>query len=176
MSHRVAQGFNAANYFMPRNARQSQTRVCARDRGRIGVTDSTCLHSKSEPTPLQAQRLAVPLFEACPVLRLPLLCRCLSFESSPRSVVARARPEGTSHRTARRSSCSTTRRRAPISSRASTCSKGGSERPASRHREARHRRAAGHAPRSHEAVRSSRSVVGRHRRRGVARPAGISAG
>jgi hypothetical protein len=42
--HPVAQGVNAANYFMPRNARQIQTRVDAGDRGRIGVTDSTCFH------------------------------------------------------------------------------------------------------------------------------------
>src|SRR6266851_4992101 len=37
---------------------------------------------ESEPVPLQARRLAVPLLEACPVRRLPLLCMCLSFESS----------------------------------------------------------------------------------------------
>ena len=42
--HSAAQGFNAAHDFMPRNARQSQTRVDARDRGRIGVTDSACFH------------------------------------------------------------------------------------------------------------------------------------
>ena len=42
--HAAAQGFNATNDFMPRNARQSQTRVDAGDRGRIGVTDSTCFH------------------------------------------------------------------------------------------------------------------------------------
>jgi hypothetical protein len=42
--HSGAQGFNAANDFMTRNARQSQTRIDARDRGGIGVTDSTCFH------------------------------------------------------------------------------------------------------------------------------------
>ena len=42
--HSAAQGFNAAHDFMPRNARQIQTRVDARDRGRIGVTDSACFH------------------------------------------------------------------------------------------------------------------------------------
>jgi hypothetical protein len=42
--HSAAQGFNAANYFMSRNAGQSQARVYARDRGRIGVTDSACFH------------------------------------------------------------------------------------------------------------------------------------
>jgi hypothetical protein len=42
--HSAAQGFNAANYFMSRNARESQTRVDAGDRRRIGVTDSTCFY------------------------------------------------------------------------------------------------------------------------------------
>jgi len=42
--HSAAQGFNAANYFMARNAWQSQARVYARDRGSIGVADSTCFH------------------------------------------------------------------------------------------------------------------------------------
>jgi hypothetical protein len=42
--HACTQRFNAANNFVPRNARQSQTRVNARDRGRIRVTDSTCFH------------------------------------------------------------------------------------------------------------------------------------
>jgi hypothetical protein len=40
----AAEGFNAANHFMPRNAWQTQTRVDAGDRGRIGVTDSACFH------------------------------------------------------------------------------------------------------------------------------------
>ena len=35
--HSTAQGFNAANHFMPRNARQIQTRVGAGDRGGISV-------------------------------------------------------------------------------------------------------------------------------------------
>jgi len=43
-----AQGFNAANYFVPRNARQSQTRVGARHRGHIAVTDSTGFHSNPD--------------------------------------------------------------------------------------------------------------------------------
>src|SRR5438132_11507824 len=42
------------------------------------------LPPESEPVPLQARRLVVPLFEACPVRRPPLLCMCLSFESSIR--------------------------------------------------------------------------------------------
>src|SRR5713101_3994029 len=37
---------------------------------------------ESEPVPLQARRFAVPLLEASPVRRLPLLCMCLSFEFS----------------------------------------------------------------------------------------------
>src|SRR5262245_14369191 len=40
-----AQRLNATNHFMPRNARQSQARVGAGDRGRVGVTDSACFHS-----------------------------------------------------------------------------------------------------------------------------------
>jgi hypothetical protein len=40
-----AQRFNAANDFMPRNARQFQTRVDAGDRGGIGVTDSASFHA-----------------------------------------------------------------------------------------------------------------------------------
>src|SRR5207244_12544956 len=40
------------------------------------------LPPESEPVPLQARRLAVPLLEACPVRRLSLLSMCLSFESS----------------------------------------------------------------------------------------------
>jgi hypothetical protein len=40
----VAQGFDAANYFMSRNARQTQTRVIAGDCCGIGVADSTCFH------------------------------------------------------------------------------------------------------------------------------------
>src|SRR5437899_2502353 len=36
---------------MPRNARQVQTRVAAGDRGRIGVTDSTCLYPNTNLTP-----------------------------------------------------------------------------------------------------------------------------
>src|SRR5580700_7227213 len=42
--HSAAQGFNAADDFMSRNARQSQAGISASDRGRIGVTDSTCFH------------------------------------------------------------------------------------------------------------------------------------
>jgi hypothetical protein len=64
---------------MPRNAGQLQTWVGPGDRGGIGVTDSSMLLPESEPDPLQAQRLAVPLLEARRVLRLPLLCMCLSF-------------------------------------------------------------------------------------------------
>jgi hypothetical protein len=48
--HPAAQGFNEANHFMPGNARQSQTRVNAGDRGRIGVTDSACLNSNANLT------------------------------------------------------------------------------------------------------------------------------
>src|SRR5882762_214132 len=42
--HSAAQCLNMANDFMPRNARQLQSRVYARDRGCIGVTNSTCLY------------------------------------------------------------------------------------------------------------------------------------
>jgi hypothetical protein len=40
----AAHSLNAADDFMPRNARQLQTWVYARDRGRIGVTDSAGFH------------------------------------------------------------------------------------------------------------------------------------
>jgi hypothetical protein len=46
----AAQGFNAANDFMSGNTRQSQTGIDARDRGRIGVTDSTCFHPNADLT------------------------------------------------------------------------------------------------------------------------------
>ncbi len=46
----AAQGFNAADNFMPWDARQFQTRVHARDRGGIGVTDSACFHPNSNLT------------------------------------------------------------------------------------------------------------------------------
>jgi len=39
-----SQRLNAANHFMSRNTRKSQTRVDAHDRGRIRVTDSACFH------------------------------------------------------------------------------------------------------------------------------------
>jgi hypothetical protein len=42
--HSTAQGFDASGDFMPGNARQLQTRVGARDRGGIGVTDSAGFH------------------------------------------------------------------------------------------------------------------------------------
>ena len=42
--HSAAQGFNSADDFMARNAWENETRIYARDRGRIGVTDSTCFH------------------------------------------------------------------------------------------------------------------------------------
>jgi hypothetical protein len=48
--HSAAQCLNAANDFMPRNARQLQTRVDARDRGRIGVTDSAGFHADANLT------------------------------------------------------------------------------------------------------------------------------
>jgi hypothetical protein len=48
--HSAAQCLNAANYFMPRNARQSQARVATRDRGCIGVTDSACFHENPNLT------------------------------------------------------------------------------------------------------------------------------
>jgi hypothetical protein len=65
MTDTTAQGFNAAYYFMPRNARQLQTRIGAGDRGRIGVTDSTCFRTD----PLRAQGLTAPLLEGCQVHR-----------------------------------------------------------------------------------------------------------
>jgi hypothetical protein len=48
--HSAAQCLNTANYFMPRNARQPQTRIDAGDRGCIGVTDSTCFHTNPNLT------------------------------------------------------------------------------------------------------------------------------
>jgi hypothetical protein len=48
--HACPQRFNAADNFVPRNARQSQTRINAQDRGRIGVTDSTRFHSNPNLT------------------------------------------------------------------------------------------------------------------------------
>jgi hypothetical protein len=55
--HSAGQGFDAADDFMSRNARQSQAGVSTRNRGRIGVTDSTCFH----PNP----NLARPGFRNC---------------------------------------------------------------------------------------------------------------
>jgi hypothetical protein len=46
----TAQGLNATNYFMPGNPWQFQSRVYARDRGRIGVTDSAGFHANSNLT------------------------------------------------------------------------------------------------------------------------------
>ncbi len=46
----AAQRFNAAYNFMSRNARQIQTRVGARDRGRIGMTDSAGFHPNANLT------------------------------------------------------------------------------------------------------------------------------
>src|SRR5262249_19661047 len=40
----AAQGLNAANYFMPRNARQSKTRIGALDSGRVGVANAASFH------------------------------------------------------------------------------------------------------------------------------------
>jgi hypothetical protein len=48
--HSAAQGRNAANYFMPWNPWQLQSRVYARDRGRIGVTDSAGFHANPNLT------------------------------------------------------------------------------------------------------------------------------
>ena len=48
--HSAAQGFDAPNDFMPGNAGQSQTGICARDGGGIGVTDSACFHADSNLT------------------------------------------------------------------------------------------------------------------------------
>jgi hypothetical protein len=45
--HSDAQGFNAANHFMPGNAWKTQTRVDTGDRGRIGVTDSACFNTNA---------------------------------------------------------------------------------------------------------------------------------
>jgi hypothetical protein len=44
----IAHGFDAADYFMSRNARQFQARVGAGDSSRVGVTDSTCFHADSD--------------------------------------------------------------------------------------------------------------------------------
>jgi hypothetical protein len=48
--HSAAQCLNAANYFVTRNARQSQARVGAGDRGGIGVTDSAGFHANANLT------------------------------------------------------------------------------------------------------------------------------
>jgi hypothetical protein len=57
--HARTQCFNSTNHFMPRNARQSQPRVDARDRAHIGVTDST----RFNPNPnLTHSRLSDPPF------------------------------------------------------------------------------------------------------------------
>ncbi len=48
--HSAAQCFNAANNFMPRNPWQLQSRVYARNRGRIGVTDSAGFHANPNLT------------------------------------------------------------------------------------------------------------------------------
>src|ERR1700737_1979020 len=48
--HAWTQRLNAANHFMPRNARQSQPWVNAHNRGRIGVTDSACFHANANLT------------------------------------------------------------------------------------------------------------------------------
>jgi hypothetical protein len=46
----AAKGFDAANYFVPRNARQCQPLVGARNRGGIRVANSTRFHSKPNLT------------------------------------------------------------------------------------------------------------------------------
>ena len=78
--HTCTQRFNATHHFMPRNARQTQTRVAARDRGGIGVTDSACFHSNPNLSCSKAQRLAVRPREECPAHILLLLYMCLSRE------------------------------------------------------------------------------------------------
>ena len=50
LGHAAAQGVNATHDFVPWNSRQLQTRIHARDRGRIGVTDSACFHANSNLT------------------------------------------------------------------------------------------------------------------------------
>jgi len=64
--HSAAQGFNPANYFMPRNAWKNQTRVRAHNRGRIAVTDSACFH----PNPnLTRSRLKNGSFQQMKIVR-----------------------------------------------------------------------------------------------------------
>jgi hypothetical protein len=48
--HSTAQGLNAANNFVARNPWQLQSRIYARDRGGIGVTDSPCFHANTNLT------------------------------------------------------------------------------------------------------------------------------
>src|SRR5258708_28820958 len=43
--HSGAQGFDAVNHFMPGHARQSQPRVYAHHRGRVGVTNPACVYA-----------------------------------------------------------------------------------------------------------------------------------
>jgi hypothetical protein len=77
--HSAAQDFNPADDFMSRNTRQSQAGVSAGDRGRIGVTDSTCFHPN--PNLARVQELFVRPREGCltPKPRPPYMS--LPFES-----------------------------------------------------------------------------------------------
>jgi len=48
--HSIAQGLNAAGYFMSGNARRTQTRVDGVDRSAIAVTDSARFHPNANLT------------------------------------------------------------------------------------------------------------------------------
>src|SRR5437773_1903212 len=76
--HSAAQGFNPANYFMPRNAWKNQTRVRAHNRWPHRCDRLRMLPPESEPDPLQAQEWVVPADEDGPASKLPSLCMCAS--------------------------------------------------------------------------------------------------
>jgi len=57
--HAAAHSINAADDFVSWYPRQRQPRICAGDRGRIGVTDSACIH----PNP----HLTGPGLDECPL-------------------------------------------------------------------------------------------------------------
>src|SRR5580704_12317471 len=69
--HSTAQGFHTADDFMSRNTWQSQAWVSASDRGRVGVTDSTCFHSNPN--------LARPGFRNCSFDNVKAV-RCRDFD------------------------------------------------------------------------------------------------
>jgi hypothetical protein len=88
----AAQGFNAANHFMARNTRQTQTGVDSDHRGRIGVTDSTCFNPNPDLTrsglgDRRSTTRSTPGEETSTALYVALVCGCLSWESCVMKVV-----------------------------------------------------------------------------------------